>query len=217
MEVVPAVRCLKDPTRGGLATSLNEIALSSEVALAVDEPAVPVLFPAMEPGVAELHVAAVPVAIETRRIAVLASNGVDERSFGKMKKMLESRGAMVKVVAPRNGKIMGSDGNEIKVDETFVTTSSVLFDAVYLPGGAESADELLETAEAIHFVDEAFKHCKAIAAEGDGVRLLDLTYAGRAKDEDPFVFAGKGIADGFVTAIAAHRNWERELRGSVPA
>ncbi|HSI88228.1 MAG TPA: catalase [Pyrinomonadaceae bacterium] len=155
--------------------------------------------------------------IETRRIAVLASNGVDERSFGKMKKMLESRGAMVKVVAPRNGKIMGSDGNEIKVDETFVTTSSVLFDAVYLPGGAESADELLETAEAIHFVDEAFKQCKAIAAEGDGVRLLDLTYAGRAKDEDPFVFAGKGIADGFITAIASHRNWERELRGSVPA
>src|SRR6266496_3119551 len=31
------VRCLKDPTRGGVATTLNEIALSSEVSIALDE------------------------------------------------------------------------------------------------------------------------------------------------------------------------------------
>lgn len=36
------VHCLKDPTRGGLATSLNEIALGSEVALALDERLIPV-------------------------------------------------------------------------------------------------------------------------------------------------------------------------------
>ncbi|MBI1258263.1 MAG: hydrogenase expression/formation protein HypE [Chloroflexi bacterium] len=37
-----AVHCLKDPTRGGLATSLNEIAESSEVAMALDERLIPV-------------------------------------------------------------------------------------------------------------------------------------------------------------------------------
>lgn len=37
-----AVHCLKDPTRGGLATSLNEIALASEAALALDERLIPV-------------------------------------------------------------------------------------------------------------------------------------------------------------------------------
>ncbi|HBY97204.1 MAG: hydrogenase expression/formation protein HypE [Ardenticatenaceae bacterium] len=36
------VHCLKDPTRGGVATALNEIALASEVAVALDERAVPV-------------------------------------------------------------------------------------------------------------------------------------------------------------------------------
>lgn len=36
------VHCLKDPTRGGLATSLNEIALASEVAIALDERLIPV-------------------------------------------------------------------------------------------------------------------------------------------------------------------------------
>jgi len=37
-----AVHCLKDPTRGGIATTLNEIAVASEVAIALDERAIPV-------------------------------------------------------------------------------------------------------------------------------------------------------------------------------
>src|SRR6266516_2894884 len=36
------VHCLKDPTRGGVATSLNEMALGSEVSITLDEHAIPV-------------------------------------------------------------------------------------------------------------------------------------------------------------------------------
>ena len=36
------VHCLKDPTRGGVATSLNEMALGSEVSIGLDEHAIPV-------------------------------------------------------------------------------------------------------------------------------------------------------------------------------
>jgi hydrogenase expression/formation protein HypE len=36
------LHCLKDPTRGGVATTLNEMALSSQVAIALDELAIPV-------------------------------------------------------------------------------------------------------------------------------------------------------------------------------
>jgi hydrogenase expression/formation protein HypE len=36
------VRCLRDPTRGGLATVLNELAMGAEVGIALDEAAVPV-------------------------------------------------------------------------------------------------------------------------------------------------------------------------------
>ncbi len=38
----PHLHCLKDPTRGGIATALNEIALGSEVSIALDEHAIPV-------------------------------------------------------------------------------------------------------------------------------------------------------------------------------
>lgn len=36
------IHCLKDPTRGGVATALNEMALSSEVSIALDEQVIPV-------------------------------------------------------------------------------------------------------------------------------------------------------------------------------
>ena len=42
LAAAPGTRCLKDPTRGGVASSLNEIALQSGVCIQVDEEAVPV-------------------------------------------------------------------------------------------------------------------------------------------------------------------------------
>lgn len=42
LEVVPGVRVLRDPTRGGLATTLNEIAAQSGVGISLDEAAIPV-------------------------------------------------------------------------------------------------------------------------------------------------------------------------------
>ncbi len=37
-----SIHCMKDPTRGGVATSLNEMALASEVAIVLDERVIPV-------------------------------------------------------------------------------------------------------------------------------------------------------------------------------
>src|SRR6185295_4589558 len=37
-----SLHCMRDPTRGGAATTLNEIALSSEVCIEIDEALIPV-------------------------------------------------------------------------------------------------------------------------------------------------------------------------------
>jgi hydrogenase expression/formation protein HypE len=42
LDVSPSIRCLRDPTRGGLATTLNEIASSSHVGMVIEEKEVPV-------------------------------------------------------------------------------------------------------------------------------------------------------------------------------
>ena len=42
VKVTNDIHCLRDPTRGGLASTLNEIALASNVGIQIDEPAIPV-------------------------------------------------------------------------------------------------------------------------------------------------------------------------------
>jgi len=42
VSAVDSIHCLRDPTRGGAATTLNEIALSSEVCIEIDEDLIPV-------------------------------------------------------------------------------------------------------------------------------------------------------------------------------
>jgi hydrogenase expression/formation protein HypE len=42
VEVVPGIRCLRDPTRGGLATTLNELASQSGVGMLISEAGIPV-------------------------------------------------------------------------------------------------------------------------------------------------------------------------------
>jgi hydrogenase expression/formation protein HypE len=42
LDVCPSIRCLRDPTRGGLATTLNEIASMSKVGIVIEEEKIPV-------------------------------------------------------------------------------------------------------------------------------------------------------------------------------
>ena len=92
---------------------------------------------------------------------------------------------------------------------------------------------LLHEADAIHFVSEAYKHCKAIAATGAGVELLRAAHLG-AESLDGIntngrqVIADEGVVIGqetrtdngaaaFITAIAQHRHRGREMNSPVPA
>lgn len=42
LDVCPSIRCMRDPTRGGLATTLNEIASKSNVGIVLDEEKIPI-------------------------------------------------------------------------------------------------------------------------------------------------------------------------------
>ena len=80
------------------------------------------------------------------------------------------------------------------------------------------------------FVQEAFKHCKTIAANGAGLefiracRLANGAADGKAMDspvEEGVILsrddqAGK-IASEFIKAIAQHRHWSREKKLHSPA
>jgi hydrogenase expression/formation protein HypE len=76
-EAGPALRCMRDATRGGVASVLNELARSSKVAMLVDEAAVPV-----EPAVAGaseiLGIDPMYVANEGKLVAFVAPERVGE-------------------------------------------------------------------------------------------------------------------------------------------
>ena len=65
-----------------------------------------------------------------------------------MKKALTDAGAQAKLVAPRLGVLKSAKGAEVKVDFSLLTASSVLFDAVYVPGGEKSVKALQKHVEA---------------------------------------------------------------------
>ena len=153
--------------------------------------------------------------IKTRCIAILADNGVDENSLIEMRKELELQGAKIKIIATKLGIIKSLNGTEIKVDQSFLNTSSVFFDAVYIPSGLKSVNTLIAEPDAIHFINEAFKHCKAIAANGEGVNLINKSYA-IDNEKDSGLLINKTASE-FIKAIAKHRIWDREKTRKVPA
>ncbi|HEV7475729.1 MAG TPA: hydrogenase expression/formation protein HypE [Pyrinomonadaceae bacterium] len=78
-----AIHCMRDPTRGGAATTLNEIALSSEVCIEIDEDMIPVREEAK--GACEiLGLDPLYVANEGKLIAIVAPQ-VADRLLARMK------------------------------------------------------------------------------------------------------------------------------------
>ncbi len=158
--------------------------------------------------------------IKTRQVAVLAANGFDDAALSAMKKALKAAGAQVKIIAPKLGTITSAKGKEMQSDFSLLTAASVLFDAVYVPGGAQSVEKLKAEDEAVEFVSEAYKHCKAIAASGEGVDLLNasrLDIAANESDADKGVIINRNgksndFANEFINAIAQHRFWSREKK-----
>jgi hydrogenase expression/formation protein HypE len=75
LAVSEGMRCLRDPTRGGLATTLNEIAKNSGVGMVVDENSIPIREPVA--GLCELlGLDPLYVACEGRLVAVAQSDEV---------------------------------------------------------------------------------------------------------------------------------------------
>jgi catalase len=171
--------------------------------------------------------------IKTRKIAILAADGVDETELSSMTQALSAVGAQPQIVAPRLGSLKSAQGGEVSIDFSFLTAGSVLFDAVYVPGGAKSIETLQGEAKAVHFINEAYNHCKTIAATGAGIELLRASYLGADETsklngvgdqmvaEEGVIISREAqnglIAAEFIHAIAQHRHWSREMREQVPA
>ncbi|GAB3210101.1 catalase [Marinactinospora thermotolerans] len=167
--------------------------------------------------------------ISTRKIALLAADGVDAKGVTALREAMAAKGATVEVLAPTEGTVTTSDGGTLEVDHAINTMASVLYDAVVVPGGVEGAAALAADGLAKFYVIEAFKHAKPIAAMGAGVDVIarlplpELRLAGGGDG----IVTDQGVVthrngddrefhETFASLLARHRVWDRDV-ASVPA
>ncbi|WP_127132518.1 catalase [Pseudoflavitalea rhizosphaerae] len=166
--------------------------------------------------------------IKGRKIAILVADGVDSVAVESMLTTLQKEGAVGELIAPRFGLVQSAGKGELLADKSLLTTASVFYDAVFVPGGANSVAFLEADADAVHFLDEAYRHCKVIAADPDALQVLKATRFGRKFPEavtaDMPIEAGiilnsdrTQLEKQFITAVSQHRVWEREDERKVPA
>ncbi len=106
--------------------------------------------------------------INGRKIAVLATDGVEQVELTEPVKALRAAGADVQVVSPQDGSIQGMNhhdvGDRIGVDVTLAQASAGDYDALLLPGGVANPDTLRTIPEAVEFVRGFVDANKPIAA-----------------------------------------------------
>ena len=161
--------------------------------------------------------------IKTRHIAILATDGADVAAIADLMKTLMDQGAQTAIVATHLGTLKGQNGQELLINGTFQTVASVLYDAVYVAGGEASVKKLKQDADAVRFVNEAYRHCKPLAASAAGIELLKAAaYPGAENilSADGVVTSNEaqvgGLAPQFIALIKQHRFWSRELK-AMPA
>ena len=151
--------------------------------------------------------------IRGRKVAILVANGVDGEGALAVHAALTQAGAVPRIVAANLAPVESFTDTTLDPDATFETMPSCLFDAVVVADGDASVDALCELGQALEFIKDQYRHCKAILALGAAQELLEE--AGLPiGDDDPAVIVvsaasqKKGLAD-FIAAVARHRNWDR--------
>ncbi len=149
--------------------------------------------------------------IASRKVAFVCADGASESGILQMKTALLKSDAKACIIAPHLGFITTDKGGEIPVDFTYQTASSVLFDAIYIPDGS-GLNALVGESDAVEFVNDAYKHCKAIAVDGAGQELLNASYAAKTYSKDEGIVTSKdgNIPEKFIAVMSKHRVWSRE-------
>lgn len=167
--------------------------------------------------------------IRTRQIAILAADGVNSAALNAVKDALIKEGAVVEVLAPGEGFVQSENGNApVPVNKSISNAVSAFYDAVYIPGGQQHLAALAANADAVQFLNEAYRNCKAIAADRQAIQVLEATsfYKKLPADFSDVTVLREGITiqedvhllgRQFMAAISRYRFWDRDLAGRVTA
>ena len=126
--------------------------------------------------------------LEGKRIALLATEGVEQVELTEPRKELEQAGATTELISLQPGVVQAMNhidkGDTIPVDRTVEQVDAESYDGLLLPGGALNPDNLRQDEQAVGFVRAFYDTGKPIAAichapwilvEADVARGLTMT------------------------------------------
>ncbi len=144
--------------------------------------------------------------MDTLKIAVVLAEGF-QGSIIETIDFLRSKKLDMEIISEHLGMVKANDNRELDVQHTFLTASSVLFDAVLAVGGSNLPAKFDH--DATCFIKEAFMHFKPIGAMYEGEKWLENNMISSIgvvanSNNDRFI-------DQFINAVAAHRHWDRMI------
>ena len=114
--------------------------------------------------------------INSKKAAILATNGFEESELFEPLKALKKAGIKVDIVSTEKGKIKawnhGNWSKEIGVDYTVNEVDSNDYRMLVLPGGVINPDKLRRDEKAVNFVRSFFENKKYVAAICHGPQML---------------------------------------------
>jgi protease I len=106
--------------------------------------------------------------LKGRKVAILATHGVEQVELEEPRKVLDGAGALTHLIAPEDGSIQAMNhderGSRLPVDRVLTEVRASDYDALLLPGGVANPDRLRLNAKAVHFVREFVLSDKPVAA-----------------------------------------------------
>jgi protease I len=114
--------------------------------------------------------------IKGRKVAILATDGVEQVELVEPRKALDAAGAVTHLIAPKEGTIQGMNhdekGDMLPVDRSLAQVRAAEYDALLLPGGVRNPDTLRTIPEAVQFVREFMLSERPVGAICHGPWLL---------------------------------------------
>jgi len=103
-----------------------------------------------------------------KKVAILVADGFEQVELTEPRRALEAAGAKTEIVSPADGQVQGWNHDEkadlFNVDMPLKRARSDDYDALLLPGGVRSPDQLRMLTRAVEFVDGFFAARKPVAA-----------------------------------------------------
>jgi protease I len=100
--------------------------------------------------------------LQGKKIAFLATNGVEDSELREPHKAVTEAGAQADVVSLEEGEIEGKKGSTFKVDKIVQAVGASDYDGLVLPGGVANPDKLRTDEKAVHFVRDFFEQGKPV-------------------------------------------------------